>query len=258
MPKFSTPAILLRRSVYGDYDMIITFLTLSSGKITVIAKNAKKSRRRFAGRLELFALLNIECQRPRGQGMPVLVAASLEEPFSGIRGHVMKTAYASYWAELMNVWLEAEKPQIRMFSLLRYFLDALDKGVLGNAELSVIFQLRFLHLSGLSPDFSECRRCRVPVDAMDGDVFFFELAKGGILCKGCSSSALSAIKLSKGTVKQLLWIQSNDLKKAERLKFSRSSLIEGLDFLEKFVVFHVGRAPKSLRFLRTLRSEKYQ
>lgn len=54
MSTFSTSAILLRRSSYGDYDLIVTLLSLEKGKITVIAKNAKKSRKRFPGMLELF------------------------------------------------------------------------------------------------------------------------------------------------------------------------------------------------------------
>jgi DNA repair protein RecO (recombination protein O) len=174
MSIFSTPAILLRRSVYGDYDLIITFLTLSKGKITVIAKNAKKSRKRFAGLLELFALLNIDCRPPRGQGMPVLEAAALENPFSGIRGGIMKTAYASYWAELINLWLEDEKPQANIYHLMRYCLNALDTGVIGHAELSIIFQLRFLSFSGLSPDFSECNKCRAVMDDIPGEALVFE------------------------------------------------------------------------------------
>jgi len=44
---------MLRRTDFGDYDLIITFLSLSKGKISVIAKSAKKSTKRFAGVLEL-------------------------------------------------------------------------------------------------------------------------------------------------------------------------------------------------------------
>ncbi len=255
MSTFSTPAILLRRSSYGDYDLIITLLSLAKGKITVIAKNAKKSRKRFAGVLELFSVLHMECRTPRGRGMPVLQDAALENPFSGIRGNIMKTSYASYWAELVNLWLEEGKEQTRIYHLLRYCLDSLDSGIIGNEELSIIFQLRFLSFSGLSPNFSECNMCHIKTDEIKGNHLFFELAKGGILCKGCSSSRLYSLNLSKGTVKQLLWIQENDLKTAGRLKLSRMALSEGLKFLEKFIVFHIGKEPKSLKFLRNLRSQ---
>jgi DNA repair protein RecO (recombination protein O) len=54
MSILATPAVLLRRVDYGDFDLILTLFTESTGKIAVIAKHAKKSKKRFAGVLELF------------------------------------------------------------------------------------------------------------------------------------------------------------------------------------------------------------
>ncbi|MGB5991698.1 MAG: recombination protein O N-terminal domain-containing protein, partial [Desulfobacterales bacterium] len=42
MSSFSTPAIVLRRIDYGEYDFVITLFTLRNGKVSVIAKSAKK------------------------------------------------------------------------------------------------------------------------------------------------------------------------------------------------------------------------
>jgi DNA repair protein RecO (recombination protein O) len=103
---FSTPAIMLRRTDFGDYDLIITFFTLNKGKISVIAKSAKKSVRRFSGILELFSVLDIVCSTGRRPGLSVLQEAALKHPFAEIRKDVIKTAYASYWAELINEWME--------------------------------------------------------------------------------------------------------------------------------------------------------
>ena len=60
MSSFSTPAIILRRIDFGDYDLIVTIFTLNKGKISVIAKSAKKSKKRFAGILELFSVLDVK------------------------------------------------------------------------------------------------------------------------------------------------------------------------------------------------------
>jgi len=97
MPIFSSPAILLRRMDYGDFDVIITFFTLQSGKLSLIAKAAKKSTKRFAGILELFSVLEVVVAAGRGQGLPILQEAVLKQPFSAIRADFKKTAYASYW-----------------------------------------------------------------------------------------------------------------------------------------------------------------
>jgi len=44
MTHFRTSAILIRRTEYGDSDLIVTFFTLSRGKLSLIAKAAKKAR----------------------------------------------------------------------------------------------------------------------------------------------------------------------------------------------------------------------
>ncbi|HPA15993.1 MAG TPA: DNA repair protein RecO C-terminal domain-containing protein, partial [Desulfobacterales bacterium] len=59
--------------------------------------------------------------------------------------------------------------------------------------------------------------------------------------------------LSKGTLKQLLWIGDGDLKKAGRMRFTPRGAKEGLDFLEAFVPYHLEKEPRSLKFLREIR-----
>ena len=253
MGNFVTPAILLRRTSFGDYDLIVTLLTLSCGKRTVIAKNAKKSRKRFVGVLEPFSILHVSCTEPRGGAMAVLQEASLENPCAGIRGDIMKTAYASYWAELLHTWMEEGREQPRIYYLLRDFLQFLESAQTLNEALSIVFHLRFLSFAGLSPNLSHCGECRTALDQIPGSRLFFELAKGGILCEGCSANNMLRVCLSKGTVKQLLWSQCNDWRTAGKLKFNQAALNEGLRFLEKFVVFHLGKEPKSLKFLQDLR-----
>ena len=85
MAIIATPAVLLRRVDYGDFDVILTLFTEAAGKISVIAKHAKKSKKRFAGVLELFTVLKVTCQTGRRTGLLILQEAHLEEPFTGIR-----------------------------------------------------------------------------------------------------------------------------------------------------------------------------
>ncbi len=253
MSQFSTPAILIRRLDYGDYDLIITFLTLQQGKITAIAKSAKRSTKRFAGVLELFSLLDIVLSSKRGKGLPILTEASLSQPLSSIRGDINKTAYASYWAELVNDSLEDEKPQTAVFQLLTYVLTAMDAGHIPNEVLSILFQMRLLTLSGLCPNLSFCCTCHSDMADAGQHKINVDLAKGGLVCESCSPYTTGHQCLSKGTIKQLQWLNTCDLEKSSRMRFSATAMQEGMNFLEAFVPYHLGREPKSLKFLRRLR-----
>ena len=113
MSHCTTPAIVLRRRSYGDYDLILTMLTRDFGKQTMIAKSAKKSTKRFGGVLEPFSSLQIVYRSGRGKGMPVLEEATLINPFGEIRSNIVSTAYASYWSELIVLWIEEKEERPR-------------------------------------------------------------------------------------------------------------------------------------------------
>ena len=249
---FNTPAILLRRVDYGDCDLILTVITPQLGKLAMIAKAAKKSRRRFGGVLDLFAVLALCCHEGRRGRMPMLAEASLSEPFDAIRHDVNKTAYASYWTELVHLWGEEGQPQPAVYHLLHYALAALDRDRLPSRVLSLVFQLRFMHLAGLGPHLEACIGCRCAVEALADARLGFDPARGALVCLRCGGAA--AVPVSRGTIKQLRWIADGGLVKAERMRFSDAALDEGEALMEAFVPFHLGREPRSLQFLRTLRA----
>jgi DNA repair protein RecO (recombination protein O) len=253
MSLFSTPAILLRRLDYGDFDLILTFLSLQRGKISLIAKSAKKSTKRFAGILELFSLMEVVAGTGKGRGLTVLQEATLISPYSTIRNDIRKTAYASYWCELLNNWVEENQKQAALYYLLKHALSQLDGGAPAAAEISIFFQMRLLYLSGHGPGLRQCRRCRKNLETIQSDQVVFDIAKGAILCDGCTSGAGGRIRLSKGTIKQLLWVESGDLKKASRVRFGAQAIKESLEFLEAFVPYIMGMQPQSLKFLKQIR-----
>jgi len=62
--------------------------------------------------------------------------------------------------------------------------------------------------------------------------------------------------ISKGTLKQLFWINTADENRMDRIRFSDIAISEGQRLLEAFIPFHIGKDFKSLKFLRQLRREK--
>ncbi len=253
MSSYSTPAIVLRKIDYGEYDLVITLFTLKKGKVSVIAKSAKKSKKRFAGILELFSIIDVVCNVGRRKGLPVLQEAALKHPFFHIRFSALKTAYASYWAELINEWMESGQKQVQLYQLFQYVLRELDSSRVSEAALSILFQIKFLTICGLSPNLRQCSVCRTEVEKIKETRVQFDFAKGGILCDECASKTLQKPFLSKGIIKQLLWIEKGDLVKAVRIKFSSDALREGSEFLETFVPYHLGKEPRSLKFLQQIR-----
>lgn len=259
MPDFTTDAILLRKIEYGDHDFIISFLTKSKGKISVIAKNAKKSVKRFSGALDLFFVNQIHCTFPKKKknGLIILSQAELENGFTNIRYDVFKTAYASFWVELIHFWLEEDKVQSDLYDLLLFSLDALNTGTISKEVLSLLFQIRFMSISGFSPNIENCDICKTPVDAIEQKTIRFDFNEGRIICQNCvKTRSKYGMTISKGTLKQLFWINNSNISRADRIRFSGFAIEEGTRLLEAFIPFHMGKDFKSLQFLKRIRSEK--
>ena len=52
-------AYVLRTTKYSERDLIVDFFVREHGKISVIARSAKTSKRRFPGGLELFSRMKV-------------------------------------------------------------------------------------------------------------------------------------------------------------------------------------------------------
>ncbi|HET9411546.1 MAG TPA: DNA repair protein RecO [Candidatus Saccharimonadales bacterium] len=83
MRPFSTQAIILRRTNYGEADRVLSLLTPERGKISAIAKGVRKPKSKLAGGLELFALCEITLIEGRGD-LALVTSARLKEFWGNI------------------------------------------------------------------------------------------------------------------------------------------------------------------------------
>ncbi len=253
----ATASIILRRMDFSEYDYIIDFLTRDHGKISAIAKNAKKSKKRFAGVLEPFSCLDANFAVPKnGRGnLLLLKEVVLTHPFAGMRNDAEKIAYASYWSEMINRWVVSGGFQNNLFALFFHALTMLDKDMATRETISLLFQIRFMSLAGMSPGLTGCRVCHKPLEDLAEAQMAFDIAMGGLVCGTCFSSARVTryVMISKGAIKQLLWLKEGNLQKAGRIQLTPAAKREGLAAMELFVPFHLSTDIKSLKVLRSLR-----
>lgn len=255
MDQFSSPAIVLQRRQYGDFDLIMTTLTRDFGKCTLIAKSAKKSVKRFpGGTLDPFSALSIVFSQGRGKGLYMLQEATLEKACGSIRADIVKTAYACYWAELIALWMEPGTAHAPVFHLLDFVLEELDRCSTSAALLNILFQMRFMGQEGFKPVLERCSCCQSDIDALAQQDFCIDMNKGGIVCRQCPTNTRERLRLSKGTLKQLQWIAAQEFVVAKRVRFSTQAVAEATVFLESFVPYHIGKMPHSLPFLQKMRA----
>ncbi|MDR0478106.1 MAG: DNA repair protein RecO, partial [Desulfobulbaceae bacterium] len=126
MQKFSCQAIVLGLRDYSEADLIVSLFSPGAGKVQVMAKGARKSKRRFVNKLEVFTLLNAVL-RPSRAGLPLLEEAELVDSFLGLRHNVALYAAATLTRESLLAATQEGNGDPEMFSLSLWALKSLEQ-----------------------------------------------------------------------------------------------------------------------------------
>ena len=153
-----TPAIVLRARSLGESDKIVSFLTETHGKVTGIAKGAKRSRKRFVNSLEPFSLVNL-CFRDRLQNsLAFIIASDLLRSFKQLATTLEKISFASYIVEVTDGLIGERDENPLVFRHLRDGLGYLDEHG-ASLRFLTAFELKLLQLAGYQPLLDRCKRC---------------------------------------------------------------------------------------------------
>ena len=253
MPAIRCEAILLRSVDFGETDRIVHLLTSDGGRLTAIAKAARRSHRRFPGTLDTFNHLAIEGRvKPRAT-MAFLERAKLVDPYLGLRADPGRYALASFLAEMLDrlspegiVGAEAE----RLFTFCVDSFSLLERAR-PTASLRLILELRALDALGLRPEFGRCVRCgRVAGDEIAPEHrVHFHVADGGIVCTACAIRLDGLVPIEIGTLRGLDTGLASPADAVDQIVLSPRMLAQAARVVFRFQRFHVGVELRSERFL---------
>ncbi len=146
MRPFSTEAIILRRTNYGEADRILSLLTPERGKISAIAKGVRKPKSKLAGGLELFAQCDITIMEGRGD-LGLVTSARLKQFWGSILTDYDRMQFAYESIKIVNRATETvSEPEF--YYLLRDTLGWLDDLSVDWRVIELCFRLRLQQLLG--------------------------------------------------------------------------------------------------------------
>ena len=133
-------AYVIHSRPYKETSLIVTFLTENKGKITAVAKGAKRKNSRLSGNLEPFQCLNIDY---RGKSdLKSLILAEPCEVFEDFFGS--ENLYSAFYInELINYLIAQSDESIEIFDVYKDCISNLKKNnlveeVLRNFELNIL------------------------------------------------------------------------------------------------------------------------
>jgi len=243
----STDAVILRTVNYGETSIIVTLFTKNSGKITLIAKGARKPKSLFAAQLEPMNVLNINYFHKDGRNIQLLKESSFVEDSMRIRENFESLIYGLVIVEILDKLLHENDTDPIIFRLCIKTLSTLKDT---NIHYEIIFSFFLLQLSirlGFMPELKQCCNCsKVLVTAK------FDEHHGELMCENCAYDG--GINFSAGTIKLLQALLITNIENLHQLKFDNNNLAELDSFLDFYSKFHLQGMSKvnSLKILREL------
>ena len=198
MAMVRTLGLVLRAWDVFETSTVASIFTRELGKVSGLAKGARRLKSPMQGGLDLLAVSDIVLLHKGTEALELIIEASSSERFEPLRRD-LAALYAGYYiAELLSDLTDFHDPHPRLFDAAAVTLRHLgDPGLRPRRVFR--FELACLRELGLMPALDHCAGCGEEVDA-SGDAFAFGLATGGVLCPACRPGQPHVATLSGSTL----------------------------------------------------------
>lgn len=244
-----TDGIVLDSRDHGESDLIVTLYCRDTGRITTIAKGARRSKRRFVNKLEFFSFLQLQLRRSGNRSMPLLEEAELHSAFITLRQDITRYSAASVIRELLLLGTRDGEGDEDLYQLILWAFDRLDRRPEPLTTLT-FFLLRYLDYIGYRPELDCCTQCGTFTSPAAS--FLFNTLSGGLVCSTCRKTPSgSHIPLSADTVSLLNVAQDAPLLEMDSSPDIKS-VHESLNILHRYTRHILQREIHSWKMLRTI------
>jgi DNA repair protein RecO (recombination protein O) len=191
-----TLALVLRTIDVFETSSVATLFTRDLGKVSVLAKGARRLKSPLQGGLDLLGVSDMVIFTKASEALELLTEAAPIERFPSLRRD-LAALYAGYYiAELLTDLTDLHDPHPKLFDAARITLRHLgDAGLRPRRVLR--FELACLRELGVMPSLDQCAQCGGNVRPQGGKVSF-GLSSGGVLCEACRPGQPHVVSLSQG------------------------------------------------------------
>ncbi len=242
-----TPAILLRSVPYGEADRVVTLLGRDTGRLSAMARGARRSVRRFGGGLGLGARGEATLREPPHSELLALESFEVSDGRTTLGADLGRTAHAGYAAELCDRMCPVRHPEPEVFDWLDRFLGLLEaRGA--SAERARAFELGLFARLGLAPSLGACAACGR--GDLGEQVVRFDPERGGVICGACAPRGSLLFPAARQALQRLA---TSPLEDVDGSRLDKDLGAACRHAVGELVAFHVPGPLKSLEFIAKLK-----
>jgi DNA repair protein RecO (recombination protein O) len=202
-----TTGLILRTRPLSETSVIVQWLTADFGRLSTVAKAARRLKSPFHGKLDLFYLAEISFIRSRRSELHILSEISLRATHSALRQELNSLRQAAYCAALIERTTETDTPIPGVFDLFHSLLNWLPTAP-PQPRTVFAFELKLLQELGLEPDVTKTH-------------------------------------LGPAATQLLQALAESDWPDLQNLKPAQAEIVQVSQFLHAFLIYHVGKVPPS-------------
>ena len=141
--------MVLKQTVFGEYDKRIVILTKERGKISAFARGARKPGNRLAAATNPFSFGVFKLYP--GKDSYTISEVEIQNYFESLRSDFLGAYYGMYFAEIADYYTRENNDEKEMLKLLYQSLRALMHESLDNRLVRYIFEMKAMVLNGEFP-----------------------------------------------------------------------------------------------------------
>lgn len=167
--------VVLGTRDFSDSHRIVEVLTAEEGRLSLLARGARASKKRFAGALDVFATLRM--QVTPSKNLWTLNAVDIVDARLGLRSDFDAIMRASRLTELARALTPEHQTSLDILNVLIEALDRVAEGQLASAASAYP---AFLAAAGVLPPVAHCVAC----SSTDRDGYILDR---GFVCQRCGT-----------------------------------------------------------------------
>jgi DNA repair protein RecO (recombination protein O) len=246
MPTYRDEGIVVKKQDFSEADKILTIFTKENGKITAIAKGARRVTSRKVSSTELF--VHGIYYMAKGKSMDIITESEILNPFTPLREDLGKSSLAFYIVELMNSFTHGGQSNYPLYRLFLETMSILSRAKKRQDLWVRAFEVKALRHLGFGPELFQCASCTAPLSAEK----YIDPKKGGTVCRDCFTDG---ILVKESMLTFLRDLQRSNWNELSRLRFLDRDLADSEKILHVYLENVLEREMSSRDFIEQVRAQ---
>lgn len=241
MKLLKVKGVVIKETPYKDNDKIITLMTDSLGKISCMARGAKKTNSALLASCQL--LVYSEFILYKGTSFYHINSAETIDTFYNLRIDLDKLEKAYEITKILNSLVYENHDNDGVLSLYLNTLYVIAKKDLEYTYVQSVFKLKMLALLGYSPNIVRCSNCNLSMVDKEDRGYYYSFNINSVLCGECYNKLLRQdetklkngwyIKISQAAFYAIYYILASDSKKVFSFKIDEKAQKELLKIADR-------------------------